>query len=209
MSDLGNKDVMASNLKRLLAYQEKTQKQVCCDLGIKETTFSDWVNAKSYPRIDKIEMLASYFGVMKSDLIERPASSKTSNAVKIPVLGSVPAGIPISAIQEILDYEEIPESMSSIGEFFGLKIKGRSMEPLINDGDIVIVQQVSDVDSGNIAIVMVNGDEATCKKIIKQSQGISLVPLNPAYDPLYFSNEEIQNKPIRIIGRVVELRRKL
>lgn len=209
MSDLGNKDVMASNLKRLLAYQEKTQKQVCCDLGIKETTFSDWVNAKSYPRIDKIEMLASYFGVMKSDLIERPASSKTSNAVKIPVLGSVPAGIPISAIQEILDYEEIPESMSSIGEFFGLKIKGHSMEPLINDGDIVIVQQVSDVDSGNIAIVMVNGDEATCKKIIKQSQGISLVPLNPAYDPLYFSNEEIQNKPVRIIGRVVELRRKL
>lgn len=208
MSDLGNKDVMASNLKRMLTYYEKTQKLVCKDLGIRETTFSDWVNAKSYPRIDKIELLAKYFGVKKSDLIERPASNKVSNAIRIPVLGSVPAGIPLAAIEEILDYEEIPESMASLGTYFGLKIKGHSMEPLINDEDIVIVRQESDIESGDIAIVMVNGDEATCKKVVKHVSGISLVPLNPAYDPMFFPNEEIESKPVRIIGKVVELRRK-
>lgn len=208
MSDLGNKDVMAANLRRLLTYHDKLQKQICSDLNIRETTFSDWINAKNYPRIDKIEMLANYFGVKKSDLIERPTVNTSSNAVRIPVLDSVPADIPISAMEEVLDYEEISEHMAATGTFFGLKIKGHSMEPQINDGDIVIIQQVSDVDSGSIAIVIVNGEDATCKKVVKQASGISLVPINPAFNPMFFSNKEIESKLVRIIGKVVELRRK-
>lgn len=208
MSDLGNKDVMAANLRRLLAYYDKLQKQVCTDLNIKETTFSDWINAKSYPRIDKIELLANYFGVKKSDLIECPTASPSSNAVRVPVLDTIPTDMSLAAMEDVLDYEEIPEHTAAVGTFFGFKIKDSSMEPLINVGDIVIIQQITDVDSGSIALVMVNGKEVACKKVVKQASGISLVPINSAFNPMFFSNEEIDSKLVQIIGKVIELRRK-
>lgn len=208
MSDLGNKDVMAANLRRLLNYHDKLQKQVCSDLNIKETTFSDWINAKNYPRIDKIEMLANYFGVKKSALIERPTTNVSSDAIRIPVLDFVPFDMPIPAIENVLDYEEIPAHMAAIGTFFSLRIKDHSMEPLINVGDIVIIQQVSDVDSGSIAFAVVNGKETVCRKVVKQASGISLAPINPAFNPMFFSNEELDSDLVQIIGKVVESRRK-
>jgi repressor LexA len=98
--------------------------------------------------------------------------------------------------------------MARTGEFFGLQIKGDSMEPKISDGDVVIVRQQNDAESGDIVIATINGDEATCKRIRKYRDGIELVSNNPCYEPMFFSNEEIENKPVRIIGRVVELRAK-
>lgn len=105
-------------------------------------------------------------------------------------------------------YEEISLEMARTGEFFGLQIKGDSMEPKISDGDVVIVRQQNDAESGDIVIATINGDEATCKRIRKYRDGIELVSSNPCYEPMFFSNEEIENKPVRIIGRVVELRAK-
>ena len=70
MTNLGNKDVFAKNLKKYMQLNGKTRNEVCQALGIKYTTFTDWVNGKKYPRMDKIEMLANYFGIKKSDLIE-------------------------------------------------------------------------------------------------------------------------------------------
>lgn len=129
--------------------------------------------------------------------------------IKVPVLGYVAAGIPIEAIQEILDYEEIsPDMVKDGSEYFALKIKGQSMEPRIYNGDVVIVRVQPDVDSGQIAIVCVNGDNATCKKILKQESGIVLQPLNPMYETVFYSNEQIARIPITILGRVVELRGK-
>ena len=93
-------------------------------------------------------------------------------------------------------------------EYFALQIKGQSMEPKISDGDVVIVRKQPDVDSGQIAIVCVNGDHATCKKVMKQQSGILLQPLNPAYEATFYSTEDIENIPITILGRVVELRAK-
>lgn len=130
-------------------------------------------------------------------------------SLKIPVLGYVAAGIPISAITDILDYEELsPDMVKDGSEYFALKIKGQSMEPRIYDGDVVIVRAQPDVDSGQIAIVCVNGDEATCKKVMKQSGGILLQPLNPAYETVFYTAEQIEQIPITILGRVVELRGK-
>lgn len=132
-----------------------------------------------------------------------------SHTIRIPVLGYVAAGIPIEAIEEILDYEEIsPDMVNDGAEYFALRIKGSSMEPKISDGDVVIVRKQPDVDSGQIAIVCVNGDEATCKKITKQNIGIFLQPLNPTFTPTFYSNEDIERIPITILGRVVELRAK-
>ena len=133
---------------------------------------------------------------------------KFGKSVKIPVLGRVAAGIPIDAITDILDYEEITETMSMTGEYFGLKIKGNSMLPRIAEGDVVIVRQQPDAESGEVVIAQVNGNTATCKKLIKHPTGISLVSFNPEYEPMYFSNEDILRLPVTIIGKVVENRQK-
>ena len=128
--------------------------------------------------------------------------------VVINVLGRVAAGIPIEAIEDVIDTEEITEELASTGEFFGLQIHGKSMEPRMKEGDIVIVRKQDDAESGDIVIAMVNGDEATCKKLIKHEQGISLVSFNSEFEPMYFTPIDIQEKPVKIIGRVVELRAK-
>lgn len=132
----------------------------------------------------------------------------TAKSIKIKVLGKVAAGIPIEAIENIIDEEEISQEMALTGEFFGLKIKGSSMEPRILEGDVVIVRKQEDVDNGDVAIVMVNGSDATCKKIQKTMDGITLIPYNINYESKFYSNEEIEKLPIKIIGKVVELRGK-
>lgn len=129
--------------------------------------------------------------------------------VVINVLGRVAAGIPIEAITDIIDTEEISQELAKTGEFFGLQIHGDSMEPRMYEGDVVIVRKQEDAESGDIVIAMVNGDDATCKRLTKYAGGISLVSLNSAkYEPMVFSNKEIVEKPVRIIGKVVELRGK-
>lgn len=207
VSDLGNKQIMSENLKRYVAMSGKTRQEICKDLGVNYSTFTEWLNGGAYPRIDKIEMMANYFKIEKSDLVEKRGTRRQLSKM-IPVLGRVPAGVPLHAVEDIIDYEEIPESMARLGEHFALRISGSSMEPKISDGDVVIVRKQEDVDNGAIAIVLVNGEDATCKKIRKHENGLTLVSTNPAYEPMYFSNEEVNNKPLVILGKVVELRAK-
>ena len=209
MSDLGNKQIMAKNIRYYMNKHSVSQTEICNTLGIKMPTFSDWVNAKTYPRIDKIELMANYFGISKADLVEEhTAQSTNSNAVTINVLGRVAAGLPIEAVENIIDTEEISEELSKTGEFFGLQIHGNSMEPKFSEGDVVIVRKQEDAESGDIVIATVNGTDATCKRLRKYRDGIELISTNPSYEPMFFSAEEIEQKPVRIIGRVVELRAK-
>ena len=137
------------------------------------------------------------------------ATSIEPKGIEIPVLGKVAAGIPIEMIEDIIDTEEITEDMALNGEYFGLKINGDSMEPRLYKGDVVIVRQQEDADSGDIVIVAINGDDATCKRLLKSSDGITLLSLNPKYSPIVLSNKDIIKKPVRIIGKVVEVRGKL
>lgn len=139
---------------------------------------------------------------------DKPEVKIVKKAIRVPVLGNVAAGIPIEAIENVIDYEEISEELAHTGDFFALKIKGDSMEPRICNGDVVIVHKQNYAESGDLVIVLVNGDSATCKKLAKYPSGIRLIPFNQAYEPLFYSNEEIENKPVRIIGRVVENRQK-
>lgn len=141
-------------------------------------------------------------------LDEELKKERKSKSVKIPVLGIVPAGLPAEAVEDIIDYEEIPESMARGGEYFGLAIKGDSMYPRILEGDVVIVKKQSTADSGDIVIALVNGDEGTCKQLYKYKDHIELKPFNPMYKPLVYSNKDISSLPVSIIGKVVELRGK-
>ena len=157
----------------------------------------------------KIKEIAKFLNTTPAYLMGWEDNDKEApQGIKIPVLGTVAAGIPISAVEDILDYEEIPQSWQNQGEFFGLKIKGDSMEPRMESGDVVIVKQQSDANSGDTVIVLVNGDDATCKRLEKTDNGIMLVSTNPKYPPMFYSLEDIQTKPVVILGKVVELRQK-
>lgn len=211
MSALGNKKVFSENLRKYMALYEKNRNDICNDLGFAYTTFTSWETGVNYPRIDKIEMLANYFGIEKSDLIENKSqeqsTSRHAKGVRIPVIGRVAAGIPIEAIEDIDEWEEIPEAMAKTGEYFALRIKGESMSPKLQPGDIVIVKKQNDVDTGDTAIVLVNGNDATVKQIKKTEAGIMLVGLNlEVYQPHFYSNKEIEELPVKIIGKVIESR---
>lgn len=135
-------------------------------------------------------------------------ATKSSNSTVIKIFGHVAAGIPIDAIEDVIDEEEIPDELARTGEFFGLRIKGDSMEPDIHDGDTVIIRRQDDAESDEIVIALVNGNDGVCKRLKKYADSIALVSLNPNYEPMYFNQEEIVQKPVHIIGKVVELRRK-
>ena len=160
--------------------------------------------------LDNKSELTDAEGVLLSvtDYFNQESPSPKNKGVKIPVYGKVAAGIPINAITDIEDYEEITEEMAATGEHVALEIRGDSMEPRMMAGDVVIVRIQDTIETGEIAIVMVNGDEATCKKIKKTPEGIMLISNNPAYEPMFYSNQEIEQLPIRIFGKVVELRAK-
>jgi repressor LexA len=114
----------------------------------------------------------------------------------------------VEAVEEVLDYEEITPQMAATGEFFALRIRGQSMEPRMLDGDVVIVRQQNDINSGEVGVFLVNGDEATVKKARKQDDGILLIPYNSDFDSMFYSNDAIEQLPVRVIGKVVELRGK-
>lgn len=191
-------------LKLLRSQKGLSQAELANELNISPSTVGMWESGKREPRdYETLELIADYFNVnMEVLLTGRLAPTK------IPVLGKVIAGIPIEAVEEIIDYEEIPESMARQGKYFALQIKGSSMEPKFSEGDVVIIRKQEDVDNGDIAIVLVNGNEATVKKIKKFENGINLIPTNPDYEVLTYTTEEIKSLPVRIIGKVVELRAK-
>ena len=198
-------------LKELREQLGFSQARFARAIGVSQSTVGMWESGKNTPTFSTLESLANYFGVTVDYLLGRddnlyPTSSP--KGIKIPVLGRVAAGIPITAVEDILDYEEIEESLAKTGEFYGLQIKGTSMEPRMKEGDVVIVRRQDDVESGEIAIVLVNGDDATCKRVVKHENGLSLISLNPVFPPRFYTDDEVRKLPVQIIGRVVELRAK-
>lgn len=141
--------------------------------------------------------------------ISREKKPKAKKTKIIPVLGRVPAGYPNTSIEYILDYEEVTEDIYKLGELFGLVISGDSMEPDILEGDVAIVLQTNIIPSGKIGVIRINGDDVTVKKVMLQPDGIDLVPTNKKYGTLHFTDKEVEDLPVTIIGRLVEIRRKI
>lgn len=211
MTDEEQKKIFSKNLNHYIEKSQKTQKEIAEAIEVSPQTFNTWCQGIAIPRMGKVQRLADYFNIGKSDLIDEKATAiplTPSHGIIINVLGRVAAGIPIEAIENIIDTEEISAEMAKTGDFFGLQIHGDSMEPKMSEGDVVIVRKQDDAENGQIVIATVNGTDATCKRLRKYRDGIELISNNPSYDPMFFSNEEIESKPIKIIGRVVELRSK-
>ena len=218
MSSMTITSIRLQELRKARGY---SQQDVASLIGVGRTTYLKYENGDNRPT-RKLNELARLFNVSTDYLLgltDTPTESLTQplsqslskeRGVRIPVLGRVVAGIPIEAIEEVIDWEEIPQRLAASGKFFALRVCGHSMEPGILEGDIVIVRQQEDVDNYDTAIVLVNGDEATVKRVKKQKEGITLIATNTSvYEPHFYSNQEIHDLPVKILGKVVEMRRKL
>ena len=190
-----------------------TQLELAQRLGYtSNTTVAKLESGANNLRQSKIKALADALETTPDFIMGWSESQKPEaehKAVRVPVLGYVAAGIPISAITDILDFEEVTPEMVAGRELFALKIKGDSMAPRICSGDVVICSSQPDAESGEICIIQVNGNEATCKRIRKHKDGIELIPINPSYEPMYYTSVQIRDLPVVILGKVIELRGKL
>lgn len=205
-NSLGNKDIFSKNLKKYMDVNNIDRNKLCADLNFKYSTVSDWINAKIYPRIDKIEILANYFDIDKSDLIEEnidlskiPGVIPIKKIKKIPILGTIACGEPILAVENIDGY--FAADADIVKGDFALRCKGDSMiDANIFEGDIVFFKETPIVENGQIAAVVID-DEATLKKFFKTESSIILQPCNSSYEPIVVSKEA--NKSVRIIGLMV------
>ena len=200
---------VGGRIKQIRLARGISQNQLAKIAGISQAGLSAIESTTKSPSVDTLGRIAEALDIPLARLLDSDYSgTPTSSGVQIPVLGSVQAGLPISAVQDILDYEEITPELAATGEFFALRIKGKSMEPRMMEGDVVIIRQQDDADTGDTVVVLVNGDDATVKRLRKRPEGIMLVPNNPTFEPLFYSNRDIAELPVRIVGKVVELRGK-
>lgn len=196
-------------------------------LGVTRQDINGWLKGKHTPYINRLEYYADKMGVSVNWLLGKeinatikvPAAESTASGIapkikstiRVPVLGRVPAGVPIEAIQDIIDWEDLDQlDYPSAHEYFGLLVVGDSMYPKYQDGDTIIVEKADDADSSKDVIAIVNGNDATLKRLVKYENGnIELKPVNPDYQSQLFTPEDIEKKPVQILGYVKELRRKV
>ena len=197
-------------LKELRKSNSLTQQDVADSLQVGRTTYTKIENGIQEIDSETLSKLSRIFNVSTDFLLgNEPLQNHKPKSGKIPVLGSIVANTPIEAVTEILDYEEIPEEMAQSGKYFALKIKGNSMAPRICDGDVVIACKQEIVENNEIAVVLINGEDATIKEVQFSKTGITLVGWNVSeYKPHFYPTDEIKSLPVKIIGKVVELRGK-
>lgn len=202
---------LGSRIRALREQSQLSQKEFAAKMNIANNTLSMYENDLRVPNDTIKSKIADYFGVTIDYLLGRAPIETGGDIVQIPVLGSIPAGIPLEAIEDIVDWEDIPKAMCSGGkEFFALKVKGDSMWPDFLEGDIVILRKTPSCETGDVCAVLVNGDEATLKTVkLAEDGSLTITPKNPSYPPKTFTPEQIQQLPVSIAGVVVELRRKI
>lgn len=208
-----NLEEIGKRIKTVRTEKELSLDDIANEIGVAKSTIQRYENGKiRSPKIPVLNAIANSLDVNPSWLLGTSDNKVIQNsvrAIRIPVLGRIAAGIPINAITEIIDWEEVRPDDVAGGEYFALQIRGDSMEPRIRNGDVIICRQQEDAEDGALVVAMVNGDDACCKKLKKYPNGaIGLMSTNPAYEPMIFTLDEIDERPVRIIGIVKELRAK-
>lgn len=204
--------------KKLRKDKHLTQTELAEILHVEQTTISKWENGISVPDHSSLKNISEFFCVSLDVLLGINEINNVSPLIlgsafiRIPVYGEIPAGIPIEMIDTsyIEDYEDIStELLKGNKKAFCLKVKGESMMPKFEDGDVLVLLQQEDCNTGDYCAVSINHTECTFKKVIKHKNGITLQPLNPAFEPMFFTNQQIEELPITILGVVKEVRRSI
>ena len=197
---------MKGNRIKLLREEKKIrQDELAKVLSISPSAVGMYERDEREPNDETTLKLAEYFGVSTDYLLGKSDNRNSDVPIsKIPILGTVKAGYDWLAEENIVDYITLKENIPNVGEYYALRITGDSMLPLLAEGDLVIVHDQDDVESGQTAVVLINGEEATVKKVIKTKDGIELHAMNPYYPAKKFTFEDMQKIPVKIIGRVRE-----
>ena len=187
-----------------------TMREVAEQIGVSEGTISRWESGViGNMRRDNIVGLSRVLGISPIDIMgwgEELEPVDLSNYIKIPVVGKIPAGVPIEAIEDIIETIDIPEDWTKGNkEYIGLRVSGDSMYPVLLDGDTVVIQVQPSAETGDICACYVNGYDATLKRIALTPTSITLKPENPNYPPKTYTHPG----EVTIAGKVVEVRRKL
>ena len=220
MNDKKNAGTFVStNIKHLRTINGKTQQDIADLCEKQNTAVANWEKGIRMPDVVDLAVLSNYFNVSIKDLLftdlrfdNAEVVDVDSNIVKIPVYGTIKAGIPIESQSDIIDYIDIPKEWTrGDKKFYALKISGDSMFPKYSEDDIVIFEQNEDRElyNGKDCAVMINSTESTFKKVLLNEQGIVLQPYNTAYDIMMYSNEQIEQLPIKVVGIAREKRTKL
>lgn len=209
----------ATNLKHLRIQSGMTQEELAKKMDKDYSTIGKWELGQRSPIMTDVIKIADIFQVSLEKLIgssmiydNAEVVDINSDIVKIPVYGTIKAGIPIESQSDIIDYIDIPKEWTrGDKKFYALKISGDSMFPKYNENDLVIFEQNEDKEAynGKDCAVMINGTESTFKKVLLNEQGIVLQPYNTAYDIMMYSNEQIEQLPIKVVGIAREKRTKL
>lgn len=203
-------NTFAETLNRLLEEHGLSQADFSRDMKIHSSSVNKYCRGARKPSFKVVARIAEFFNVSIDTLIDANYQELQKVRHFIPILGEVRAGMPELIFEEnIIDYVKVDEKTYNSGELFGLKIKGDSMLPRFHEGDVVIIRKQNNANSGDIVVVLVNGEEATIKKLRKTKEGIDLIPLNSRYDIISYSNNAIIKKPVKILGKVIELRAKI
>lgn len=165
------------------------------------------------PTLDSVKYISNAMNIPIDDLLKMLDDEQEfklnedvlpNNLNVIPILGTVKAGYDWLAEENVVDYVTLKENIPNIKEYYALKVTGDSMLPLLSEGDLVIVHDQDDVESGQTAVILINGEEATVKKVVKTNEGIELHSMNPYYPVKKFTYEDMKSIPVKIIGRVKE-----
>lgn len=200
-----------NRIKALRTERGIKQTDLAQRLKVGQNTISNWENGKTEPDTDLLQAMAQIFNTSVDDILGFTGSRRSDDAVRIPVFSRVAAGIPIEAIEDVVDWEEIPRSLCS-GErqYFALRVSGDSMWPDYLSGDTVIVRRQDTCESGDDCVVYVNSTDATLKQVKLGNHGeLTLIPRNQSYPPRTFTAQEVTELPVTIAGVVVEMRRKM
>lgn len=203
------RQIFADNLVKLLDSKKIDQRDLAEKIGVSTQAVSSWATGIKYPRIDKIQKIADFLNVPKSALMDDAPTNLipySPQTVPVPILGVIACGDPILADENILGYRyESPDSLPA-GNVFYLEAKGDSMSPTIPSKSLVLVREQPEVEYGEIAAVLVNGDtEATLKRVKKQGDIVMLMPDNSDYDPIIITKDN----PARIIGKAIRYTQEL
>lgn len=203
MEDITN--IIAERIKLGLKKANMKPIDLVNKTGISKSQISNYMSGRYSPKQDGIYSIANALGVSTNWLMGIENKKKLVN-----VYSSVHAGILSEMIENVVDTEEISEKLASSDKtYFGIKVKGDSMFPQYIENDTLICEKTSTCESGSDCIVAINGDEAFLKRVYINPNGITLQAINPKYEPLIYSNDDIKNIPVTIIGTVIELRRKI
>lgn len=214
MSEQKDADILkatfSKNLNQYLQSAKMNTADLASALSLPFSTVSDWVHGRKYPRMDKVQAIADYFGIMKSDLTEEQRTLPPdaipidfSKYHRIPILGRISAGLPIYADEHIEGYTLT--DLNGGAEYFALRVRGDSMNAIrINDGDIIIIRRQDEVEQGEIAVVLVDEQDATVKRFYSSETTVTLMPqsTNPEHKPQMY---DLSKTRIKVLGKAIKV----